>query len=472
MPAAPPRAEEKQFDVVTAHGTRRDEYHWLRDDSRSDPAVIQHLTAENTYTEVVLEPNRSLEQTLFDEMRARLQEDDASVPVFFRGYWYYSRFEKGKQQPIHARRAGDMGAPEQVLLDGNELGAPHSFYRIGSYAVSPNGRLLAWTDDTVGRNQFVLHVRDLATNERLPDTAENIASMLAWANDDRTLFYVGKDPTTLREDRVFRAPLGEPHALVFQEQDSSYYVSLATSKSRRYVFIGLRSTTTSETRLIDAANPEGEPRVFFARRRDHLYSVDHLDDRFVVRTNRDAKNFRLMEVTEGEEQDESAWRDLVAHRSDTLVDSFAVYHRFVALSVRNGGLRKVEIAPFARVEGGRSTLDERYFIDADEASYTMSVRDTPTASATRVRYVYGSLVSPASVFEADVFSRERERLKEQPVPTYDASLYASEYLHARATDGSLVHGARRDGEWMETETILMRSKTGSVRRLSYRQHNQ
>jgi oligopeptidase B len=439
MPSVdPPAAAARAFDVVSPHGTRRDEYHWLRDDTRSDSAVIAHLNAENDYTRAVLAPSRELEQALFDEMRARIQEDDSSVPVFDRGYWYYSRFEKGRQHAIVARRKGTLTSAEHVLLDGNQLSAPHTFYRIGSHAVSPDGRMLAWTADTVGRNKFKLHVKDLVSGELLADTFDNIASMAAWANDSRTLFFVGKDPATLREDRVFRLSLGQRPALVFHEEDASYYVSVGTTKSRDYVLIGLRSTVSSETRLIDASAPEKEPRVFLPRRRDHLYSLDHLDGRFVVRTNREAKNFRLMEVRDGEERDESAWRDLIAHRADTLTEGFVLYHRFVALSVRNGGLRKVEVATFACVDDGRSKIADRYFIDADEPSYTMSVRDTPGADAANVRYVYGSLVSPASVFEADVSSRERIRLKEQTVPTYDRTLYASEYIHARATDGSLV----------------------------------
>lgn len=439
MPARePPQPDARPFDVVSPHGTRRDEYHWLRDDERADPDVLTHLKAENAYTEAELAANQAVEQSLFEEMRSRIQEDDASVPVFQLGYWYYSRFEKGKQQPIHARRKGAMTEPEEVLLDGNQLAADHAFYRIGSYAVSPDGQKLAWTADTVGRNRFTLHLRDLASGRELSDTASNIASMLAWANDSRTLFYVGKDATTLREDRVFRARLGEPHELVFHEPDGSYYVSVGTTKSRAFVSIQLRSTTSSEVRLLDADSPQSTPRVFRPREKDHQYSLDHLDGRFVVRTNLDAKNFRLMEVREGDEGDPSAWRDLIAHRPDTLAESFALYHRFIALSVRNAGLRKVEVATFAEIDDGSSRIAERYFIDADEPSYTMAVRDTPTADTTMVRYVYGSLVSPTSVFEANVLDRQRVRLKEQPVPTYDRSLYASEYIHARAADGALV----------------------------------
>jgi oligopeptidase B len=426
---APPIAARRLHAVVSPHGTRDDPYYWLRDDARVDPDVIAYLEAENAYTEAVLAPAKALEDTLFAELRARVQEDDATVPVFDRGYWYYARYEAGKQYPIYARKPGTLDAVEEVLLDGNLLATGHSFYKIANYEVSPDGRLVAWAEDTVGRRQFTLRVKDLDTGGELADTAANISGALAWASDSRTLFYGGKDPVTLRADRVFRHVLGGPHELVHHEQDGQFYVGVGHTKSRRYVTIDMRSTTTAETLLIDADQPASPPRVFLPRTADHLYSIDHLGDRFVIRTNHLAKNFRVVEVTVGQEGDLAAWRDVIPHRADTLVESVALYDRFLAASVRNGGLRKVAVLPHDK---------PAFFIDAQDPAYVMTDHDTPDPATTRVRYSYDSLTQPNSVYELDVATGERVLLKQQPVPTYDPALYASEYRHATAADGTAI----------------------------------
>ena len=427
--SAPPLAAVRPYEIASPNGSRSDPYYWLRDDQRRDPDVLAYLRAENEYSAAVMAPAKAIQETLFSEMRARVAEDDSSVPVFQEGYWYYSRFESGKQQPIYARRRGTLQAEEEVLLDGNQLARGHEFYRIGNYEVSRSGSMLAWVDDSVGRNQFVLHVKNLATAELLPDTAENITPSLAWANDNQTLFYVGKDPTTLRSDRVFRRRLGGPEQLIFQEADGSYYVWLEGTKSRRYVEIVLSSTTNSEERLVDADHPTAPARIFLPRSKDHLYELDHLDGRFVLRTNHGAKNFRLVSVRDGAEADERAWTDIIPHRADALVEDFVVYHTFVAASVRSGGLRKVQVLPNGAAP---------FFLDAPEPTYSMSVVDTPDANQKALRYSYDSLTTPNSIYELDLASKERRLLKRQPVPGYDPERYASEYLHATASDGTQV----------------------------------
>jgi oligopeptidase B len=425
----PPVAQQRPFEVKSPHGSRNDPYYWLRDDTRKDKAVLGYLEAENKYADAILGPHKQLEDTLFAEMRGRVKEDDSSVPTFDDGYWYYTRFETGKQYPIYARRKGTMQAPEQVMLDANQLATGHSFYRIGSYAVTRDGKLIAWAEDTVGRNQYVLRVKNLATGEVLPDTATNIQPSLAWANDNKTLFYGGKDEVTLREDRVFRHVLGGAHELVFKEDDTSYYVYLGESKSKRYILISLEATTNTECRLIDADNPAAPPRVFIARGKDHEYELDHLGHRFVMRTNADAKNFRLVEIAPGKENDRTAWKEIVPHRADTLVETFAVYDEFTAVSVRTGGLRKVQVVP---------RTGKPFFIDAQDPAYAMTVIDTPDPKAKAVRYAYDAMQTPSSVFELDVKTKRRTLLKQQPVPNYDPSLYTSEYLHAAASDGTAI----------------------------------
>ncbi|MET0411620.1 MAG: S9 family peptidase [Polyangiaceae bacterium] len=429
MSPAPPVAARRAHEVTSPQGSRSDPYYWLRDDTRKDPDVLGYLSRESEYAAAVMAPARGLEETLFAEMRGRIQEDDTSVPVHDDGYYYYTRYEAGKQQPIHARRKGSLDAPEQVLLDGNELGRGLAFYRIGTYDVSRDGKRLAWAEDRVGRNQYVLRVKDLASGQVLQDTAENIAPNVAWSNDGESLFYVGKDATTLREDRVFRRTLGKSSELVFQESDESYYVSLASTKSRRYIRIRLDSTTTSEERLIAADRPLEPPRVFLPRERDHLYALDHLDGRFVLLTNRDAKNFRLVTLKDGERPDPARFVELLPHRPDVLVESFALYHGAVAASVRSGGLGKVQL-----LVAGQAPR----FLDAPEPTYAMSVIDTPDADSRSVRYGYDSLTTPSSVFELNLAGGEPRLLKRQPVPGYDPAKYETAYLHATASDGARV----------------------------------
>jgi oligopeptidase B len=424
-----PVAARRPHDVVSPHGTRNDPYYWLRDDERKDPDVLAYINAENDYTNKVLAPANALEDTLFSELRARVKEDDESVPVLDAGYWYYVRYETGKQYPIYARRKGAMDAPEEILLDGNVLAVGHPFYKVGAYDVSRDGTLIAWAEDTVGRNQFVLRIKNLATGEVLPDTASNISGALAWANDNKTLFYGGKDEVTLRADRVLRHALGGSHELVHLETDASYYVGVGATKSHRYIEIGMRSTTNSEILLVDSDQPTSTPRVFLPRTKDHLYSIDHLGDRFVMRTNDQAKNFRVVEVPAGKETDRSAWKDLIPHRTDTLVENVAVYDTFLAASVRTGGLRKVQVLP---------AKGKPFFIDAPDPAYVMTVYDTPGGTSTRVRYTYESMTQPSSVYELDVGTRQKAMLKQQPVPTYDATSYTSEYLHAKAPDGTAI----------------------------------
>jgi oligopeptidase B len=426
----PPIAARHDHAVPSPNGSRNDPYYWIRDDTRKNVDVLAYLEGENAYTKAMLGGDAAIEDKLFEEMRARVKEDDSSVPTLDDGYWYYSRFETGKQQPIYCRRKGAMTASEEILLDGNKLAEGHAFYRIGTYAVTRDGKTVAWADDSVGRNQFALHVKVIATGQLLPDTATNISPSLAWANDNKTLFYTGKDQTTLREDRVFRHVLGaSKDELVYKEDDGSYYVGVGRTKSRKYIALHAGATTNSEIRLVDADHPDKPPVVFLPRSKDHLYSIDHLDGRFVIRTNADAKNFRIVAVPEGKQADRKAWKDVIPHRADQLVEDVAVFHDFMAATVRTGGLSKVLVLP-----NGKPS----FYLDAKDPTYTMSVADIPDSKSKRVRYTYTSMVAPTSVFEADIATKKTELLKESPVPTYDASQYTSEYLHATAPDGTSI----------------------------------
>jgi oligopeptidase B len=440
----PPVAARRTHAVASPYGDREDPYYWLRDDTRKSPDVIGYLSAENAYANAVLGPTRRLEDTLFAEMKSRIKEDDTSVPQLDDGYWYYTRFSAGQEHPVYVRKKGTLDAPEEVVLDGNELARGHEFFSFGGHAMSRDGHLVAWTDDTVGRLQYALHIKDLRTGKALPDTATNVAGDVEWANDNKTVFYVGKDPTTLREDRVFRHALGEPtDAQVFLESDGQYYVGIKRTKSRRYVEITLSATTHNEARLLDAERPTAPDRVVLPRQPGHLFDIDHLDGRFVIRTNAGAKNFRLVEVPEAKVADRSAWRELIPASPDVLVEGFTVARKFIAATVRVGGLTRVRVLP----AGGAA-----FYVEPSEPAFTMETIDNPDPDAARVRYRYTSPVTPRSVIEADLSTHARTVLKVEPVPGYDPAGYAAEYLQATASDGAKVpvsvvykKDTRRDG---------------------------
>jgi len=432
--AKPPVAARRPHDVVSPHGTRSDPYFWLRDDSHEDPEVLAYLEAENAYARAMLARTKPLEDTLVAEARARLDEASTSVPVLEDGYYYYERYEPGKQHQIYARKQ-TLDGSEEVLLDGNALAAGKKFYVIGDYAVSRDGKLLAWTEDLVGRNQYTLRVKNLATGQLLPDTASNLAPSVVWANDNKTLFVVGRDATSLREDRVIRHVLGGPDEVAYREDDASYYVDVGVTKSHRYITINLDATTLSETRLIDADKPASPPAVFLPRKDDRIYEVEHLDDRFVVRTNDGGDNFRIVAMPPGKQGDPRAWQTIVPHRDDTFIEDFAVYRGFIAAGVRRDGLARIRVVPANR---------PAFEVDASDPTYAMSLVATPDPATSRVRYAYDSLTSPHTVFEVDPATGKRTELQRERVPTYDPTKYASEYVRVPAKDGaqipvSLVH---------------------------------
>jgi oligopeptidase B len=444
----PPIAATRPFEVESPHGMRVDEYYWLRDDTRSKPEVIAYLEAENAYKAAMTAHTKPLEDKVYGEIVARIKQDDSTVPYRKRGHWYYVRFETGKEYPVYARKAGSLDAPEQVMLDGNALAAGHDFFAIGAMAIAPDNRLLAYVEDTVGRRQYVLRIKDLGTGETLPDRIENVDPYLAWTADSASILYVEKHPETLLGYRVRRHVLGtDPaqDALVYEQDDESYYTSVSVSKDERYVLIHARSTVATEYRYADAADPALAFRVLLPRERDHEYYVDHFDGRWIIRSNWQAPNFRLLEATVGEEGDRASWRELVAHRDDAFVHGFDVFREFLAIEERSGALRKIRIRPWS---GG-----SEFFISADEAAYTTSLGQNAEIDTHIVRYNYQSLTTPETVYDYDIQTGERQLMKRTPVlGDFDPANYRSELLWAPARDGakvpvSLVYrtGFQRDG---------------------------
>lgn len=445
VPSAEPRAEQRPFTVESPQGNRKDPWFWLRDDDRNDPEVIAYLAAENAWYAAHEANYAGLVDRLYEELVARIKQDDATVPVFDRGYWYYTRYEEGRQYPLHARRQGTMEAAEEILLDGNAMAEGHGFFDIAAYSVSDDNRLLAWMEDTLGRRQYVLRVRDLETGELLADGIEPVSGF-AWAADSHTLFYVERHPVTLRPYRVRRHELGStaPDAIVYEEADETFSTDVGRTRSGSFLVIGLGSTEATEMRILEADAPGGAFRVFLPREREHLYSIDHVGDRWVVHTNWQAPNYRLMSVPVGREADRGAWMDIVPHDEDVFIEDFLVFDTFMAIEERTGGLLRVRVMPW---DGGSS------HIAVDEPASTTWLGQNPMLATTTLRYGYSSLATPESIYETDVLTGGRTLLKRSPVlGDFDPDDYETEHVWAPARDGeripvSLVYrkGLARDG---------------------------
>lgn len=443
----PPIAATRAHQVVAPFGaSREDPYYWLRDDRREHPDVIAYLDAENAYADAVLAPMADTRDALYEEIVGRIKPDDASVPHLRKGYWYYTRFEEGGQYPIHARRKGSMEAPEEILLDGNALAEGKSYFQIGSYAISPAGTLLAWVEDDVGRRQYVLRIKDLATGAMHEDRVEGIASALAWGADESMIHFIENDPDTLLGKRVKAHRLGTPASedvLVYEEADETFYMSIFRTRSEKYFCIKVESTVSSEIRCAELANPT-QFIVLAPRQRDFLYHADHHEGRWVVRTDWDAPNYRLMTVAEDAVGDRARWQEWIAHDEDVFLSGIELFDGFVALGERSEGLRRIRVLPDA---------GDAFIVSADEPAYTMALSINAEPASDWLRYIYTSLTTPQTTYEVNVKTGERRLLQTEPVIGYDASRYVTERIWAPARDGtkipvSLVHHKdfKRDGK--------------------------
>lgn len=443
----PPVAAKKPYQVKAPFGAaREDEYYWLRDDKRQDAELLGYLKAENAYADALLAPNKPFAQKILQEITGRIKQDDSSVPYRKRGYWYYTRFETGADYPIVARRKGEMTAPEEIMLNQPEMAKGSGFFAVSAWAVSPDNRLLAWAEDRVGRRQYRVKVKDLTTGQMLSDELVNAEPGFVWADDNRTLFYIEKDPVTLLSKRVRKHVLGTPQSadpLVYEEKDESFYMGLGRTTSDRFICIGLQSTVSNEYRCAPAANPASFS-VLAPRLRDFHYNADHLGGRWIVRTDWNAPNYKLMTVADSDAaKGRNAWRDLVPASQDSFIEDFHPFNRFIAIEERSGGNKRLRLL----TDAGASS-----FVPADEPAFTMSLGQNSEPDTPWVRYTYGSLVTPTTTIEANSRTGERRVLKVQPVPGYDASKYVTERVWITARDGtkvpvSLVYakGFKKDG---------------------------
>jgi oligopeptidase B len=445
----PPVAAKKPYQVVSTHGSREDEYYWLRDDKRENPEMLAYVNAENAYADAMLAHIKPLETKVYNEIVGRLQQDDSTVPYLMNGYWYFRRYETGKEYPIYSRRADAPGAanaptgPEEILLNANELSKGHDFFEIGDIAISPDSKLMAWAEDTVGRRQYVVKVMELATRKIYPVELPNVENNVIWAGDNQTFFYIEKDPKTLLGFRVRSHRLDSANhkdvaadPVVWTQEDESFYTQLARTKDEKFLLIHTQSTVSTEVLYADAASKKPAFKVFLPRERDHEYQVEHANGRWILRTNWQAKNFRIVEVMPGAEGDRTKWQDVVAHRDDAFVDAYDVSRNFLTIEEHSGGLRKLRIRPWPRAKE-QPAAD--IFVQADEPSYTMSLDVNREFDSDKLRYTYQSMITPKTTYEHDFKTGQREMLKREPVlGGYDPANYASEFAWATARDGAKV----------------------------------
>lgn len=429
--ATPPHPEQKPKELTTAWGDKRsDEYYWLNE--RDNPAVKAYLEAENRYADAVLAPVKGLREKLFEELKSRIKEDDQSVPYFKNGYWYIFRFEKGKEYGIATRRKGDMNAPEEILVDINALAAGKEYCQFGGFQVSPDNRLLAYSADFTGRNLFKVYLKDLSTGKDLEDSFD-IGGAFFWANDNKTLLYDTKDKTTLRNDKIWRHQIGSPQSqdvLMYHEKDETQYAYLGKSKSDQFFFINSAYTQTVEVHYLDANNPAGNFKLVKPREKDFFYDVEHWNDKFLIRTNWQAKNFRLMEAPVANPGKEN-WKDVLPHREDVLLDGFTVFKDHLVTAEHKGGLSQVHVIRWA------DKAD--HYIEVGEPTYACFIDNNPEFNTQTLRYGFTSMKTPATIVDYNMETRAKEVKKVAPVlGGYDPANYETEYVWVTARDGVKV----------------------------------
>jgi oligopeptidase B len=459
----PPIARRHAVEHVRHDDPRIDNYAWLQD--KKNPEVIAYLNAENAYTDAVLHGTEAFQVALYQEMLGKILQTDLSVPYRLRGYLYFTRTEEGKQYPIHGRRLDDEGTPEELLLDINTLAEGHSFLGLGSFDVSDDNHLLAYSVDTTGFRQYSLQIKDLRSGTTLPERIERVTST-AWASDNRTLFYTVEDETTKRSYRLYRHVLdsAEPDALLYEEIDERFRIQIERTRSGAFLLLTIASHTTSEVRFLPADQPLAEFRVIAHREDTHEYYADHHPGPeggrpggiFYIRTNSTGRTFRLMTVAV-EDPRRKIWREVIPTQPNVMLAAAEVFQSHLALIEREDGLPYLRIVDLPRATSDAPAVSHR--IEFTEPAYNASLGTNPEFAASHLRFQYESFVTPRSVFDYDLKTRERVLLKQQPVlGGFDPAQYTSERLHATASDGTRVPLSivyRRDTPRDSTAPLLL-----------------
>ena len=445
-----PQATKKPKELTIHGDTRIDDYYWLN--QREDEEVLAYLNAENTYTKGMMSHLDTFQEKLYQEIIGRIKPDDTSVPYKDNGYFYITRFEKEKEYPIYSRKKGSLDAPEEIMLNANELAEGFDYYSVGGREVSPNNRLLAYGEDTLSRRIYTLRFKNLETGEMLPDAIPGTTGSAVWANDNETVFYTLKDETTLRSHKVMRHRLGTPveaDVEVYSEDDATFLAFAYKTKSDKYIVVGSYATLSQEYRVLDANKPEGEFRIIQPRERGLEYSIAHFGGHFYIRTNLDAQNFRLMKTPE-EKTTKDNWEEVIPHRKDVLLEDMEIFKDYLVLSERKAGITQLRVRPW---EG------EEHYIDFGEDAYLAYTSVNPEFDTKILRIGYTSMTTPNTTYDYDMEGRTFELLKQQEVVGgFNPEEYQSERLMVKARDGvevpvSMVYrkGFKKDG----TQPLLL-----------------
>ena len=423
--------------TLTAFGdVRTDNYYWLDDYFKKGPdstKVVDYLKAENKYYDTMMAGTKDLQEKLYLEMKARVKEKDETVPSFKHGYFYYNRQVEGKDYFILCRKKETLNAPEEVLLDVNAMAEGHNYFAATGFAVSMDNKLLAYGIDVLSRREYIIYIKNLETGEIYKDAVTDTEGDPVWANDNKTIFYTAKNPVTLLSEKIKKHTLGTEAAadkLVYEEKDPSNYIGVGKTKSDKYILITSRGTLSSEIKWIDASKPDDAFAVFQPRIKEVLYDVDHANDKFYIRTNLHAKNFKIVTCTE-DKKDTSNWKDMVPHSDSILIQQIELFKNFLAVSERKNGLTQLHIINLQN--------NESHYLPFDEPAYTASIGTNPDYNTDVLRFNYTSLTTPVSIYDYSMVSKEKKLMKQQEVPgDFKVTDYVTERLFATATDGTKI----------------------------------
>ncbi len=431
-----PTCEKKPHQLIAHEDTITDDYYWLNDYFKKGPdssKVVDYLLAENRYFDTMMAGTQPLQEALYTEMKARIKEKDESVPVFKNGYFYYTRVVEGKDYFVYCRKKNSLAEMEEVLLDVNAMAEGYSYFSATGFAVSMDNKLLAYGVDTVSRRQYTIHVKNLETGEILKDEVENTEGDPVWSNDNKTFFYSSKNAVTLLAEKIKKHELGcdaTTDKTVFEESDQTNYIGVSKTKSDKFIVITSQGTLSSEELWLDANKPTDAFTVFQPRITGVLYGIDHADDTFFIRTNLNAKNFKIVTCTENN-TDSSNWKEYVAHQTDVLIQSFDLFKNFLVISERKDGLTQVHLL--------NRKDNSSHFLAFDEPAYLASIANVPDYNTDVMRFNYTSLTTPNSVYDYNMVTKEKKLIKQQEVlGGFNKTDYSTERLFATAKDGTRV----------------------------------
>jgi oligopeptidase B len=438
-----PVAEKIPFEIKIHGETRIDNYYWMRlsDEQKSaikkdeqTQKVFDYLNAENDYCKAIMKDTEGFQDNLYKEIIGRIKQDDASVPYFKNGYWYYTRYAEGKEYAVYCRKKTSLDAAEEILIDGNILANGLSYFDFGAMSISPDNKILAYATDTLSRRVYTVYFKNLETGELYKNVIKGTSGSLAWANDNKTLFYCKINEKTLLSEKIYRHKLGSEQkndVLVYHEKDPSYYIGIYRSKSDKFLIIYNSSTLSSDYWLLETDNPEGQFRQFAKREKEHEYDIAHFENKFYVRTNWNAKNFRLMEVPESKTSDKNSWKEVIEHRSDVYLESVDVFKKYLVLEERTKGLINLRI---------RSQQDgKEHYVAFEEEAYTAGMGTNSDINSEILRFEYSSLTTPNSTYDYNMSSKERTLKKRQEVVGgHNPENYETKRLYATARDGKKI----------------------------------